>query len=107
MPPPTCSSPGPEACHGQRDSSSRRARGVRSLADRQRGAGFERRSLGQGGGALLVADKDLTPQWLESELIPLLSDQQRLNAMARAAESLGIRNADQRMADLVLEAVSA
>ena len=64
-------------------------------------------ALVKAGGALLVADKDLTPQWLESELIPLLSDQQRLNAMARAAESLGIRNADQRMADLVLEAVSA
>lgn len=64
-------------------------------------------ALVKAGGALLVADKDLTPQWLEEELIPLLSDRQRLNTMARAAESLGIRNADQRMADLVLEAVSA
>ncbi len=37
----------------------------------------------------------------------LLSDRERLNDMARKSEALGIRNADQRMADLVLEAVSA
>ncbi|MGO4434683.1 UDP-N-acetylglucosamine--N-acetylmuramyl-(pentapeptide) pyrophosphoryl-undecaprenol N-acetylglucosamine transferase, partial [Paenarthrobacter sp. RAF9] len=41
------------------------------------------------------------------ELIPLLSDPARLSVMARKSEALGIRNADQRMADLVLEAVSA
>ncbi|MCF3140027.1 undecaprenyldiphospho-muramoylpentapeptide beta-N-acetylglucosaminyltransferase [Paenarthrobacter sp. AR 02] len=59
------------------------------------------------GGALLVDDKDLSPAWLETELIPLLSDPARLSDMARKSEALGIRNADQRMADLVLEAVSA
>ncbi|WP_416405371.1 undecaprenyldiphospho-muramoylpentapeptide beta-N-acetylglucosaminyltransferase [Arthrobacter sp. LFS091] len=59
------------------------------------------------GGALLVDDKDLSPAWLEAELIPLLSDPARLSVMARKSEALGIRNADQRMADLVLEAVSA
>ncbi|MFE4197295.1 undecaprenyldiphospho-muramoylpentapeptide beta-N-acetylglucosaminyltransferase [Paenarthrobacter sp. NPDC056912] len=59
------------------------------------------------GGALLVDDKDLSPGWLEAELIPLLSDRGRLDEMARKSEALGIRNADQRMADLVLEAVSA
>ena len=63
--------------------------------------------LVEAGGALLVADQDLDPQWLERELIPLLSDRERLNDMARKSEALGIRNADQRMADLVLEAVSA
>ncbi|MFC8037781.1 undecaprenyldiphospho-muramoylpentapeptide beta-N-acetylglucosaminyltransferase [Paenarthrobacter sp. NPDC057355] len=63
--------------------------------------------LVEAGGALLVEDQDLGPQWLEQELIPLLSDRSRLNDMARKSEALGIRNADQRMADLVLEAVSA
>jgi UDP-N-acetylglucosamine--N-acetylmuramyl-(pentapeptide) pyrophosphoryl-undecaprenol N-acetylglucosamine transferase len=59
------------------------------------------------GAALLVDDKDLSPEWLRSELIPLLLDRARLLDMARKTEALGIRNADQRMADLVLEAVSA
>ena len=59
------------------------------------------------GGALMISDEDLSPEWLRSELIPLLTDPSRLNRMARKSEALGIRNADQRMADLVLEAVSA
>ena len=63
--------------------------------------------LVEAGGALLVADQDLDPQWLERELVPLLLDRDRLNDMARKSEALGIRHADQRMADLVLEAVSA
>jgi len=64
------------------------------------------RALVNDGAALLVEDKALTAEWLERELIPLLGDRQRLETMAAKAESLGIRNADQRMADLVLEAVS-
>lgn len=59
------------------------------------------------GGALLVDDKDLSPAWIDAELIPLLLNQVKLREMARKSEALGIRNADQRMADLVLEAVSA
>ncbi|MGW9415200.1 undecaprenyldiphospho-muramoylpentapeptide beta-N-acetylglucosaminyltransferase [Arthrobacter cupressi] len=64
------------------------------------------RALVAGGAALIVDDKALTAGWLERELIPLLRDRQRLEDMAARAERLGIRNADQRMADLVLEAVS-
>ncbi|MFJ4028433.1 undecaprenyldiphospho-muramoylpentapeptide beta-N-acetylglucosaminyltransferase [Paenarthrobacter sp. NPDC089989] len=64
-------------------------------------------ALVEAGGALLVEDKALTPHWLETRLVPLLSDRQRLETMARTSEHLGIRNADQRMADLVLEAVAA
>jgi UDP-N-acetylglucosamine--N-acetylmuramyl-(pentapeptide) pyrophosphoryl-undecaprenol N-acetylglucosamine transferase len=64
------------------------------------------RALVAAGAALLVEDKALTAAWLERELVPLLGDPQRLEKMAATAESLGIRNADQQMADLVLEAVS-
>lgn len=64
-------------------------------------------ALVEAGGALMVEDKALSPEWLEAEVIPLLSDRGRLEDMARKSEALGIRNADQRMADLVLEAVSA
>lgn len=63
--------------------------------------------LVKAGGALLVDDRALNAAWLTAELIPLLRDERRLEDMARKSEALGIRNADQRMADLVLEAVSA
>ena len=59
------------------------------------------------GGALLVPDSGFTPEWVRTELIPLLSDHARLATMAANSHRLGIRNADQRMAGLVLEAVSA
>ena len=59
------------------------------------------------GGALLVPDSRFTPGWVHTELIPLLGDHDRLATMAANSHRLGIRNADQRMAGLVLEAVSA
>ncbi|MFF1254557.1 undecaprenyldiphospho-muramoylpentapeptide beta-N-acetylglucosaminyltransferase [Pseudarthrobacter sp. NPDC058329] len=59
------------------------------------------------GGAVLVADRDFTPEWVGAELVPLVTDQERLATMAANSYQLGIRNADQRMAGLVLEAISA
>jgi UDP-N-acetylglucosamine--N-acetylmuramyl-(pentapeptide) pyrophosphoryl-undecaprenol N-acetylglucosamine transferase len=59
------------------------------------------------GGAVIVRDRDFTAQWVARELIPLVTDPDRLHTMEVNAQRLGIRNADQRMADLVLEAVSA
>ncbi|WP_457949521.1 undecaprenyldiphospho-muramoylpentapeptide beta-N-acetylglucosaminyltransferase [Pseudarthrobacter sp. alpha12b] len=59
------------------------------------------------GGAVLVADRDFTPEWVARELVPLITDKARLAAMEAKSYRLGIRNADQRMAGLVLEAVSA
>ena len=58
-------------------------------------------------GALLVQDRDFSAQWVREKLIPLVTDPSRLAAMAANSQRLGIRNADQRMAGLVLEAVSA
>ncbi|MFF1385432.1 undecaprenyldiphospho-muramoylpentapeptide beta-N-acetylglucosaminyltransferase [Arthrobacter sp. NPDC058288] len=60
----------------------------------------------EAGGALMVDDESFTPEWVSREIIPLLSDPARLAKMAASSEALGIRNADRRMADLVLEAVS-
>ena len=62
-------------------------------------------SLVSNGGALMVQDRTLSPDWIRSSLIPLLTDAGRLAEMSRKSESQGIRNADQLMADLVLEAV--
>jgi UDP-N-acetylglucosamine--N-acetylmuramyl-(pentapeptide) pyrophosphoryl-undecaprenol N-acetylglucosamine transferase len=54
-----------------------------------------------------VNDRDFTPEWVDRELIPLVTDQQRLAAMAGSSYRLGIRNADQRMAGLILEAAAS
>lgn len=56
------------------------------------------------GGGLLVGDPDLTPRWIDRTLIPLLHDADRIAAMAAAAASVGVRDGDERMAALVLEA---
>lgn len=59
------------------------------------------------GGAVLVADRDFTAEWVSRELVPLITDKARLAGMETNSYRLGIRNADQRMAGLILEAVSA
>lgn len=59
------------------------------------------------GGAMLVADHDFTPDWIRTHLLPLLAEPEGLTAMSRAASSLGIRDAAERMARLVLEAAGS
>lgn len=59
------------------------------------------------GGGLLVEDAALTPEWVEGELIPLVTDSARMARMADAARSLGEPAADERLADLVDEAWSS
>jgi UDP-N-acetylglucosamine--N-acetylmuramyl-(pentapeptide) pyrophosphoryl-undecaprenol N-acetylglucosamine transferase len=53
------------------------------------------------GGGILVDDAALTPQWIDEVLKPLLADRRRLDQMASAAASIGQREADERLADLV------
>ena len=57
------------------------------------------------GGALIVADSGCTPQWVADTLVPLLTDQGRLASMGSAAAAFGIRDGDERLADLVERAV--
>jgi len=56
------------------------------------------------GGGLLVEDAALTPAWIDSTLLPLLGDDERVEAMARASAAAGERGADELLADLVGEA---
>jgi UDP-N-acetylglucosamine--N-acetylmuramyl-(pentapeptide) pyrophosphoryl-undecaprenol N-acetylglucosamine transferase len=56
------------------------------------------------GGGLLVRDPDCTPGWVRDTLTPLLTDAGRLATMGSAAGALGRRDADERLADLVLRA---
>jgi UDP-N-acetylglucosamine--N-acetylmuramyl-(pentapeptide) pyrophosphoryl-undecaprenol N-acetylglucosamine transferase len=59
------------------------------------------------GGGLLVDDAECTARWVRGVLIPLLTDPARLAAMSKAAAGFGRRDGDERLVDLVLEAVAA
>ncbi|MGY1747931.1 undecaprenyldiphospho-muramoylpentapeptide beta-N-acetylglucosaminyltransferase [Modestobacter sp. SYSU DS0511] len=61
----------------------------------------------EAGGGLLVADADLTPEWIAAELVPLLTDPARLSALAGHAAAAGARDADERLADMVLGVVGS
>jgi UDP-N-acetylglucosamine--N-acetylmuramyl-(pentapeptide) pyrophosphoryl-undecaprenol N-acetylglucosamine transferase len=54
------------------------------------------------GGGLLVDDAACTPEWVAATLPPVLGDAGRLEAMAKAAASLGHRDADVALARIVL-----
>jgi UDP-N-acetylglucosamine--N-acetylmuramyl-(pentapeptide) pyrophosphoryl-undecaprenol N-acetylglucosamine transferase len=54
------------------------------------------------GAAIGVNQPDFTPKWLVSELTALAGDPARLAAMAAAARTAGIRDAAERLADLVM-----
>lgn len=55
------------------------------------------------GGGMLVDDKDLTPDWVLTELVPRLTDPAALEIMSRAAELSGSRDADVVLARRVLD----
>lgn len=53
------------------------------------------------GGGILVDDPGLTPRWIDEVLVPLVCDEARIAQMAAAAATIGEREADERLADLV------
>lgn len=55
------------------------------------------------GGALLVDDADVTPDWVAATVPGLATDAPRLQRMSAAAVALVPRDADERLARLVLE----
>ncbi len=59
------------------------------------------------GGGILVDNALFTPDWLFEHVVPLATDGGRLDAMGAAAESVGQRDADVALADLVHEAYAA
>lgn len=58
------------------------------------------------GGGVLVADGELTPSRLAGEVTPLLGDRARLDAMGAAAATLGRRDADDRLVEMVRRAAA-
>jgi len=56
------------------------------------------------GGALLVDDASFTAAWVTKNVPPLVSDAERLTTMGKAAAALIPRDADDKLARIVLEA---
>ena len=63
------------------------------------------RPLVDAGAGLLVDDADLDPAYVVDVVLPLLNNELRLREMGMAAAGLGHRDADEALADLVMEAV--
>jgi UDP-N-acetylglucosamine--N-acetylmuramyl-(pentapeptide) pyrophosphoryl-undecaprenol N-acetylglucosamine transferase len=72
------------------------------------GNGEQRRNalpVVEAGGGLLVEDAELTPQWIEQNVLPLVMDRSRLAAMGSAAAAYGRRDGDEELRRFVLGAV--
>ncbi len=59
------------------------------------------------GGGLLVEDAAFDPAYVRASVLPLLADPVRLAALGVASASLGHRDADEALADVVLQAARA
>jgi UDP-N-acetylglucosamine--N-acetylmuramyl-(pentapeptide) pyrophosphoryl-undecaprenol N-acetylglucosamine transferase len=53
------------------------------------------------GGAILLADAELTPDWIRQSLVPLLGDPAAIATMAAGIASVGTRDGAERMVQLV------
>ena len=59
------------------------------------------------GGGMLVDDAELTAEWIEGSLLPVLTNIDRVVSMSEAAASLGRKNADRALAKAVMEVGAA
>lgn len=66
---------------------------------------FNAASVVEAGGALLVEDAELTPEWVSGVLLPLLGDDGRLAEMSARARSAGALDGTARLYALVREAL--
>jgi UDP-N-acetylglucosamine--N-acetylmuramyl-(pentapeptide) pyrophosphoryl-undecaprenol N-acetylglucosamine transferase len=57
------------------------------------------------GGGLLVEDADLSPEWINGTLAPVLTDAARVTRMSAAAGGMGRRDADVALARMVIDVV--
>ena len=60
----------------------------------------------EAGGGLLVDNADVTPDWVERTVIPLVRDRQRLAQMGCSAGAYGRRDGDVALLNYVYEAVA-
>jgi UDP-N-acetylglucosamine--N-acetylmuramyl-(pentapeptide) pyrophosphoryl-undecaprenol N-acetylglucosamine transferase len=55
------------------------------------------------GGGLIVEDEQLSPDWIERNVVPLARDPERLAAMGAAAAGYGRRDGDEALRAYLLE----
>ncbi|GAB3142135.1 undecaprenyldiphospho-muramoylpentapeptide beta-N-acetylglucosaminyltransferase [Micromonospora sonneratiae] len=60
----------------------------------------------EAGGGLLVDDAEMSPDWVQRTVVPLIRDPQRLAAMGAAAAAYGRRDGDEALLEFVYEAVA-
>lgn len=73
------------------------------------GNGEQRRNalpVVEAGGGLIVDDAELSPQWIEQNVLPLVTDRARLQSMSVAAAAYGRRDGDEELRRFVLNAVA-
>lgn len=58
------------------------------------------------GGGIFCDDADMSPSWIERELVPLLTDSARLQSMGGQAAAFGRRTGDEALRELTLRAVA-
>ena len=68
---------------------------------------FNAAGVVEAGGALLVEDGELGPEWVRGTLMPLLADQAQLDEMSRRARTAGTLDGTDRLLALVHEALGA
>ena len=61
----------------------------------------------QRGGGLLVEDAELTPEWIRTTLLPVLTNIDQVAGMSEAAAAMGRGDADRELARAVIEIVAA
>jgi UDP-N-acetylglucosamine--N-acetylmuramyl-(pentapeptide) pyrophosphoryl-undecaprenol N-acetylglucosamine transferase len=62
--------------------------------------------IAEAGGGLIVADAELSPEWIRDGLLPVLLDAELVSAMSDAASRLGRRDADRALAAEVLSVMT-
>lgn len=60
----------------------------------------------QAGGGLLIDDAALSSAWIDAVVVPLVNDPARLASMSAAASGIVRRDADERLAAMILEAAT-
>ncbi|WP_217132631.1 UDP-N-acetylglucosamine--N-acetylmuramyl-(pentapeptide) pyrophosphoryl-undecaprenol N-acetylglucosamine transferase [Leucobacter chinensis] len=68
---------------------------------------FNASSVVEAGGAILVADEVLTPEWVLRELIPLATDEEQLERMGALAKQVGTLTGTEQLYDVVLDVLRA
>ena len=68
---------------------------------------FNARGAMQAGGAILVADARFTPEWVASDLVPLLRDRAAIADMAARMATTGALDGTDRMVELIGRALAA